>query len=141
VFRGQFDPQIHDFNGDITPFPDGTFWTVPVPSDSVEIELEDREARMRVSRLKIPDYFNVGNALADGAQLGEVDSTVSFEIRWSGGGARKTITDGVNFEAVVVENTVTTRWSAAEKGFSFESQTFSQEFAEIGRERNGVFLR
>lgn len=127
-------------NGDITPFPDGTFWTVPVPSDSVEVEIEDREARMRVSDLGIPDYFNVGNALADGAQLGEIDSTVSFEIHWTGGSAKKTITDGVNFEAVVIENTATSRWSGREKGFSFESQTFTQEFAEIGTERNGVFL-
>jgi len=127
-------------NGDITPFPNGTFWTVPVPSDSVEVEIEDREARMRVSNLVIPDYFNVGNALADGAQLGEIDSTVSFEIHWTGGGAKKTITDGVNFEAVVIENNATSRWSGREKGFSFESQTFTQEFAEIGTERNGVFL-
>jgi len=127
-------------NGDITPFPNGTFWTVPVPSDSVEVEIEDREARMRVSNLVIPDYFNVGNALADGAQLGEIDSTVSFEIHWTGGGAKKTITDGVNFEAVVIENTATSRWTGREKGFSFQSQTFTQEFAEIGTERNGVFL-
>jgi hypothetical protein len=127
-------------NGDITPFPNGTFWTVSIPSDSVEVEIEDREARMRVSGLVIPDYFNVGNALADGAQLGEIDSTVSFEIHWTGGGARKTITDGVNFEAVVIEDNATSRWTGREKGFSFESQTFTQQFAEIGTERNGVFL-
>lgn len=140
MFRGQFDTQIHDFNGDITPFPNGTFWTVPIPSESVEIEIEDREARMRVSNLEIPDYFTVANALADGAKMGEIDGTVSFEIHWSGGGASKTITDGANFEAVVVENSATTWWSGSEKGFSFESQTFRLEFAEIGRERNGAFL-
>jgi len=127
-------------NGDITPFPNGTFWTVAVPSDSVEVEIGDREARMHVSDLRIPDYFNVGNSLADGAQLGEIDSTVSFEIHWTGGGASKTITDGANFEAVVIENNATSHWSGREKGFSFESQTFTQEFAEIGTERNGVFL-
>ena len=140
MFRGQFDTQIHDFNGDITPFPNGTFWTVPIPSDSVEIEIEDREAVMHVSNLKVPDYFTIHNALVDGAQLGEIESTVSFEIHWSGGGAKKTITDGVNFEAVVIEDTATTRWSGAEKGFSFEAQSFTLEFAEIGSERNGVFL-
>ena len=132
--------QIHDFNLDIDPFPDGVFWTKPMEADVVEVDLEDREATLRVSGLHLTDYFTLANSFADGGLLGEKPATVSFEVRWSGGGAAQTIGDGANFEARVIEDSATIHWRAEEEGFRFVSKTSTLNFAEIGSERNGVFL-
>jgi len=109
-------------------------------ADVVEVELEDREATLRVSGLSVTDYFTIANALTDGAQLGSVPAKVSFEVRWSGGGRRKTIGDGVHFEAEVIEDTAIIHWEGVESGFRFQSRTSTSHFAEIGTERNGIFL-
>ena len=109
-------------------------------ADVVEVELEDREATLRVSGLSVTDYFTIANSLSDGALLGSVPAKVSFEVRWSGGGTAKQIGDGVNFAAEVIEDTATIHWRGEEKGFRFESRTSTSHFAEIGTERNGVFL-
>jgi hypothetical protein len=113
---------------------------VPIEPEVFEVDIDDRRAVLRVEGLEVPDYFTAHNALVDGAQLGETPGTVSFEIHWSGGGAKKRIGDGVNFEADIIENVATASWHGEEKGFHFESRTSTLEFAEIGTERNGVFL-
>ncbi len=132
--------QIHDFNLDIDPFPGGVFWTRAMEADVVEVDVEDREAELRVSGLQLTDYFTLANSFSDGALLGSKAATVSFEVRWSGGGAAKDIGDGTNFAARVIEDTATVRWRGREEGFRFISQTSTNNFSEIGTERNGVFL-
>jgi hypothetical protein len=90
--------------------------------------------------MNVTDYFTFANSLTDGAQLGSVPATVSFEVRWHGTAAAKTIGDGKNFQAEVVENEASVRWRGEERGFHFKSQSSIRRFAEIGTERNGVFL-
>jgi hypothetical protein len=132
--------QIHDFNLDIDPFPGGVFWTKAMEADVVEVDLEDRDAELRVSGLRLTDYFTLANSFADGALLGSKPATVSFEVQWRGGGAAKTIGDGTNFAARVIEDTAAIHWRGEEEGFRFTSLTSTTHFAEIGTESNGIFL-
>jgi hypothetical protein len=106
----------------------------------LEVDLQDREATLRVSGLHVTDYFTLANSFSDGALLGQKPATVNFEIHWRGGGAAKAIGDGSNFAARVIEDTSSIRWSAEEDGFRFTSETSISHFAELGTERNGVFL-
>lgn len=140
--------QVHDFNLDIRPFPDGIFWTNFIPNSSVHEEDGNFEGdsngdsedsvRLTVNRLALFDYFKLGNALNDG---NSIDATVSYDVRWAHG-TPLTIDDGKNFHFEGRSTTATISWSAEEAGFSFQSSppdTTTTNFAVIGREENGVF--
>jgi hypothetical protein len=131
--------QIHDFNPGIAP--SGLFWTIRIPNDSVEIDLDEAEASMDLSDLEIEDYHDIVNALLRGPS---VPADASFHVRWSGVKNRVKISDQTNgFTGNYIEDTATIHWSAREAGFKFVSDpanTSTTVFAEIGRERNGVFF-
>ncbi len=131
--------QIHDFNPGIAP--SGLFWTIRIPDESVEVELDDAEASMKLSDVEIRDFFNIGNALMRGKS---VHADVNFHVRWSGVKKRVHTRDATNqFDGRYIEDTATMAWSAEEKGFKFVSDpadTSITLFAEIGHERNGVFF-
>jgi hypothetical protein len=103
------------------------------------VDLEERKARMRVSNYAIKDHFTIGNSLG-GDPITPLPATVSFTVHWSGGSGKKTIGDGTTFAASVIEDTASISWSGSEAGFSFSSTSSTSLFAEIGRERSGVFL-
>ena len=73
-----------------------------------------------------------------------VPADVSYRIRWSGVTDRVTVRDDTNqFVGNFIEDTATVSWSSKQKGFKFVSDpasTSTSLFAEIGRERNGVFF-
>jgi hypothetical protein len=104
---------------------------------------------MHVNNLPMEDYFKLPNALADGP---EVDATVSFDVVWSGPVTRRlNVHDGSNgnrFAGEYVENQATVTWSGSnELGFRFTANPgdFStsvpgRAFAELGHERNGIFV-
>jgi len=94
---------------------------------------------MRARHLRTRDFFSIPNALSRGSS---VPATVSFDVRWQGGGKPVEVRDEKNrFAGELIENTATIEWSAHEEGFRFESDpTTVNEFSEIGRERNGVFF-
>ncbi|TMC76113.1 MAG: hypothetical protein E6J08_14790, partial [Chloroflexi bacterium] len=56
-----FATQIHDYDPGITS--SGLFWTIAVPDDSVDSEIEDGKARFKLSDLAIPDYGTIVNGL------------------------------------------------------------------------------
>lgn len=117
----------------------GLFWTTAVPDDSVEIDLHSRTAEFEVEDLAIPDFGDVVNALTVGKII--ADGEVSFELEWSGGDSPEKASDGKTFATRRLVDTATLDWSASEPGFSFESTaTTKVNFAEIARERNGVFF-
>src|SRR5438128_7881250 len=84
VYTGPVDPtfatQIHDYDPGITS--SGLFWTIAVPDDSVDSEIEDGKARFKLSDLAIPDYGTIVNGLFHIAP--PASGMVSFDIRWSG---------------------------------------------------------
>jgi len=70
-----------------------------------------------------------------------VPADVSFRIRWSGVKARVKLRDTTNqFAGNFIEDTATIGWSSHQEAFKFVSSTSTSLFAEIGRERNGVFF-
>ena len=74
-----------------------------------------------------------------------VAATVSLAMEWHGKTAEVEVKDLVNrFAGSYRECSATIQWSAQEAGFSFVSDpanTSMTRFAEIGRERNGVFFQ
>jgi hypothetical protein len=96
---------------------------------------------MDFSNLETRDFHDLVNTLKRGPS---VPADVSFRIRWSGVTTRVKLRDNTNqFVGDFIEDTATVGWSAKQKGFKFVSapaSTSTSLFAEIGRERNGVFF-
>jgi len=117
------------------------FWTIRIPDESVDANLDDATASMDFHHLETKDFFTIPNSLMGGHH---VPAIVSFEIRWSGVKKRVHTRDAKNhFVGDYIEDTAAIRWSAREKGFKFVSDpahTSTNVFSEIGRERNGVFF-
>ena len=117
------------------------FWTIRVPDDSVEVDLDDARASIDLRDVEIRDFFNFPNFLNGGPS---VPADVSFHVRWSGVNQRTHLHDNQKkFDAQLIVDTATMAWSAHRKDFTFESDpahTSFSLFAAIGRERNGVFF-
>jgi hypothetical protein len=135
--------QIHDFNLGIAA--SGLFWTAALPSDAVAVNLGAGQARMRAASLAVTDDFTLANALF-GTGPPPVPATVSFAVSWSGVVKRFSVTnqsDGNRYRGRYAQvSSATIDWSASETGFTFTSAPGSSvtAFAEVGRERNGVFF-
>ena len=122
---------IHDFNPGVAP--SGLFWTAHVPVGSVEIDLGRTTASFQLKDFALLDT------------IPNVAATVSLSMEWHGERAEVEVKDLVNgFAGSYRECSATIQWAAQEAGFSFVSDpasTSSTRFAEIGRERNGVFFQ
>jgi hypothetical protein len=129
--------QVHDFNPGTEA--SGLFWTTPIERDSVRVDLGAGSASLHVVDLEIEDYGTIVNALQDGPS---VEASVSFNISWSGADERVKIRNRTTgFAGEYVRNSATLDWSASnESGFSFQAGPLASHFAEIGKERNGVFF-
>src|SRR5438445_8896318 len=120
LYRGQVDPlapdthQIHDFNLDITPFPDGLFWTSKVDEASVYVDPAhlDHGATMHIEELNVIDQHTLANSFADGALSGEEKAHVNYVLSWSGTGTPSAMDDGSHFRYQGINTTVTVAWSA-----------------------------
>ena len=91
--------------------------------------------------MELRDFFTIPNALMRGKSI---HADASLSVHWQGVKNRVHLHDKVNhFDARVIEDTATMQWSAREEDFTFVSdpeETSTTVFAEIGRERNGVFF-
>jgi hypothetical protein len=121
---------IHDFNPGIAP--SGLFWTAHVPVESIDIDLGRTTASFRLEHFALEDT------------IPNVPATVSMAMEWHGLRAELKVRDLVNgFAGSYRECSATIQWSAEEAGFSFVSDPASASatrFAQLGRERNGIFL-
>jgi hypothetical protein len=113
---------------------------VVIPDRNVTVDLAEGRARMEVSQLAVEDYHDIVNALQEGPS---VPADVSFEVHWFHPAHRDHVHNGhQHFELDAIETRASIEWSATRGGFRFESDeesTSKTAFAEIGRERNGVF--
>src|SRR5262245_9300910 len=142
------------------------FWTAVIPDGDVTVNAGAGRAEMHVHNLPELDYYSPdGNgdlaSLGPTWQTGYFDSTVSFDVVWNGPVTRRlNVRDPANgFAGQFNENQATVTWSATSaSGFSFTSNpgNFSASvpeepgvngvtaplnfFAQVGRERNGVFF-
>jgi hypothetical protein len=137
----------HSYDPGITP--SLVTWTTPIPEDGVEINLHRGRASLRVRNVCVFDAFTVRNSLTLNHPDGIVGATIdSMHLAWSG------VTREIpGFSAPVngfagdfvetaasIEVTVTTQ-NKDGHGFRFVSDaTTAIHFAQIGRERNGVFF-
>jgi hypothetical protein len=110
---------------------------------------------MRVDNLAIRDYHNAANAFGKNTFATAFDpAVVSFDVVWSTPITRRVhVGDGTlgnNYAGEYVENQVTVTWSGTnlKEGFTFTANpgTFATSavdggFAELGHERNGIFVR
>lgn len=108
----------------------------------MHVDFEEGKASLNVSSLDVEDYHNVVNALLDGPSI---DAEISYQINWSGITNRFELHDPANTFTGNYENTsATIQWSALrDDGLTFVSDpagTSVNEFALLGRERNGVFF-
>jgi hypothetical protein len=117
------------------------FWTIRVPDDRVEVDLDDARASIDLRDVDVRDFHNIPNALSGGPS---VPANVSFHILWSGVQQRTHLHDTQKqFDAQLIVDTATMAWSAHTEDFTFESDpadTSTTVFAAIGSERNGVFF-
>jgi hypothetical protein len=139
VVPNNFSNQVHDFNPGIAP--SGLFWTIRIPDENAEIDLDNATASLKLSDLELRDHFNVPNSLLRGPSI---PADASFQVHWSGVQQRVHLHDVQNtFDAHVIEDSATMAWSARTSSFTFVSDpesTSTSVFAEIGKERNGVFF-
>jgi hypothetical protein len=128
------------------------FWTIPVPPDSVEIDLDDATASLQVDDVRVIDAHDLANSLTNGQGLANppippfaaVPATVSFDVQWSGGVSRAKVTNlASNFTGEFIETIATIKWSASQAGFHFVSEDPNPArnfYSVIGHERNGIFF-
>ena len=140
LFEPGSGSQVHDLNGGL--LASGLFWTLPI--DTLRVSDEGREAVLDADDLEVADSFTFGSGLATPAR-------VSMHVEWRatgptvtrGQGTKVSATDPAAFlgEFAVAESTA--EFAGSEFGFSFRSDpgvSTERGFAEIGRERNGIFL-
>jgi len=133
--------QIHDLNPGIKP--DGLFWTIAMPEDSIEVNFGNGRASLEARNVPIEDYGTIANALFGGGPV-PTPGFVSFTVTWHGVNERVNIrNDDDGFAGEFIHNTAQMAWTATVGDFTFRSDplaTSSSSFAEIGHERNGIFF-
>jgi hypothetical protein len=106
---------------------------------------------MEVNNLQLRDYTTTPYALASATPTSD-PATISFDVVWNGPVTRRlNVRQGSNgnpFAGEFEENQATVTWSGRNTatGFQFTSDqgnfaTSVDAFAELGRERNGTFVR
>lgn len=132
---------MHDFNLGIAS--SGVFWTSLFPPDSVEIDADDLDrARLCLGDLFVIDAHDIVSALS---RLPADPSSVSFKVRWFNATTPlEHVRDTTNrFDLAFRQTMAAIQWSAVTPSFKFVSDPASTsvtDFAELGRERNGVFF-
>ena len=142
------------------------FWTAVIPDSDVQVNPGAGKAELHVRNLPELDYYSPSGqgdlaSLGPTWQEGYFASTVSLDVVWSGPVTRRVhVKDAANgFAGQFNENQATVTWSAnSASGFRFTSDpgNFSTSvpetpgvngvtaplnfFAEVGKERNGVFF-
>ena len=149
LYEGRFDfqnftTQVHDFDPGIDPYPEGLFWTIPLPASDVEIQMGAGRASMTASNLAIRDFFNIPNALFHLQTPASVPATVTFDITWHGPVTNRVQVNDptTGFAAELFRNQATSTWSGHNgAGFSFVSNpSTTSVFAEVGHLSNGAFF-
>ena len=137
--------QIHDYNPHIAP--NGLFWTILVPTDSVEVHLGAGQASFRLTTQVFDDHDVKSSLGVTPFPVGFPQlAVVSFDVEWSGILERANIrNEAMNFEGDFLHTGTTIRWSAMDlvSGFQFTSEGPNPDrafYGVIGHERNGVFF-
>jgi hypothetical protein len=142
LFEPGSGSQVHDNNGGI--LANGLFWVVPLDDDSIRGSRDGRRLVLRARDVPVIDSFQFFGP-------NQIPASVSFEVEWRatgpfverGSGTAVPPTDRAAFLGRFAVARSTGTFSGAEFGFGFRSDpgvSSDRGFAELGRERNGVFL-
>jgi hypothetical protein len=146
---GDYDYQLNDHNPGVSD--GGIFWTVPIPNDSVSLDLVGEKAAFNLSDILMPDLHDLLTALWGG---GAVDgqnkplhpvfsSTVSLQAQWFNPGPIGLTRDPVNqFAYMHAQTQASIQWKSVRRDVMFQNDDGPQqvEYAAIGEESNGVFF-
>jgi hypothetical protein len=145
------------------------FWTAVIPDSDVKVNPGAGTAELHVRNLPEVNYYSPGGyagtiSLGPDWQTAGVDSSVSFDVVWDRPVTRRVdVRDAANGFAgtfnELINNNVTVTWSGSNAlGFSFTSNPGNLStsvpevpgvngvtaplnfFAQVGKERNGVFF-
>ena len=142
--------QVHDFNGGIAT--NGLFWIVQIPDDAVTVT--DDAVTISLKNVAVVDQLTFPN-MANGAiiNLGNsgAPATLSFDITYQKSGTARQVQASskdplspFNWAGEMTDATNSGTFSVTYTDGSFSAQgSFSSQgnFGEIGRERNGSFVR
>lgn len=98
-------------------------------------------ASLAVKNLEMEDYFNILNALQDGASN---SVTVSLEVNWPRVKHFKVRDKDAGMAGDFITNTATMVWSTESNGVAYQSgpiETSASISDQIGHARNGIFFR
>jgi len=118
------------------------FWAVELPDDAFKLSHDGRRATLEAKDVCVLDSFQFGGPVM-------VPASVSFKIRWDatgprerrGNGSAVPPTDPAAFLGRFADARSTGTFSGSEVGFSFNGRADTTGgFAQLGPERNGVFL-
>ena len=114
------------------------FWIAQIPEEALTIE--DGTAKLHI----------VGAPTIDNLQFlgpGLIPASASLDVTWTAFGSVRHLrplssspTDPTNFAGEFRFANATASFSVFEAGFAFQSTDASSAFAEMGRERNGIFI-
>jgi hypothetical protein len=120
------------------------FWVVELQADNIHISNDGRRASMHAEDVPVIDTFQFGGS-------NNVPAKVSFTTEWEaigrpellGKGTKVAPTDPASFLGEFAPAFAKGSFSGRELAFSFTSDPGASSkggYAEVGRERNGVFL-
>jgi hypothetical protein len=129
-------------------YPNGLFWTVPLPRGAFHVQGNGRSARLRVDDVSLIETYQL---FGTPSPLGTIETPAiaKLQVDWKatapavprGAGAAGTPAEAFLGEFAPARATGT--FSGLELGFGFSSngQASSEDaYAEVGTERNGSFL-
>jgi hypothetical protein len=142
LFEPGSGSQVHDNNGGI--LASGLFWTVPLDDDAIRVSRDGRRLVLRARDVPVIDSFQFFGP-------NQIPASVSFHVEWRatgpfvdrGRGTDVPPTDPAAFLGRFAVARSTAMFEGSEFGFGFRSDpgvSTDRGFAELGRERNGVFL-
>jgi hypothetical protein len=139
---GPGSPQVHDLQGGIPP--NGLFWTVPIPPGAFGFSRSGRRARLHLRDIGVIDTFVFAGANSTPATLDlSVDWEATGPAQQLGSGESVPPDDPAAFLGTFRQARATATFAGIELGFAFRTRTEATSdlgFAELGFERNGVFL-
>jgi len=125
---------------------------IPTSRDSIEIDLEEGVASLRVRDVPVTDAHDSMQQSDQRPRVrplgvppvAPVPAKVSFDIEWSGiTDSAKVVNVMQNFRGKFVKTGATIDWSAESANFAFQSESPNPArnlYAVIGHEQNGVFF-
>jgi hypothetical protein len=125
---------------------------IPVRRESVVVDFDSVQARLKVTGLNVFDDHDLANSLTQGLGLPTppippifpVRAKVSFDIEWNGAIDMAQINNtSEHFKGTFFATQTTIKWSSEQEGFAFESEAPNPArnlISVLGREQNGVFF-